>query len=219
MLVNENDRMVRIREACEMLGVHPNTLREWTDQGKIQAYRGENSNHGQRRYRIGDIKNMLGLKDLDATAVLLPIAIYCRVSSHDQRQRGDLERQKCRMLEFAVHKKYHVEYILDEVGSGLNDKRKKLGKLMELAEQHKISKIIVEHKDRLTRFNYEILVSFFNSHGVSVEYVDEILGGTFEAELVKDLLSLITVFSAKLHGKRSKENRERTKKMKEDGLL
>ena len=219
MPVNENDRMIRIREACEMLGVHQNTLRMWTEQGKIQAYRGENSDRGQRRYRIGDIKALLGMKQLDAPVEALPVAIYCRVSSHDQKQHGDLERQKGRMLEFAVHKKYHVEYILDEVGSGLNDKRKKLGKLMELAEQHKISKLIVEHKDRLTRFNYEILVRFFNSHGVSVEYVEETLGGTFEAELVKDLLSLITVFSAKLHGKRSKENRERTRKMKEDGLL
>ena len=219
MSVNENDRMVRIREACEMLGVHPITLRKWTDQGKIQAYRGEDSERGQRRYRIGDIKILMGLKIFETPEEQLPVAIYCRVSSHDQKKHGDLERQKGRMLEFAVHKKYHVEYILDEVGSGLNDKRKKLHKLMELAEQHKISKIIVEHKDRLTRFNYEILVRFFNSHGVSVEYVEETLGGTFEAELVKDLLSLITVFSAKLHGKRSKENRERTKKMKEDGLL
>jgi putative resolvase len=219
MSVNENDRMVRIREACEMLGVHPNTLREWTDQGKIQAYRGEDSTKGHRRYHVGDIKALLGRTTQETTLEELPIAIYCRVSSHDQRQRGDLERQKCRMLEYAVYKKYKVEYILDEVGSGLNDKRKKLGKLMELAEQHKISKIIVEHKDRLTRFNYEILVRFFNSHGVSVEYVEETLCGTFEAELVKDLLSLITVFYAKLHGKRSKENHERSKKMNEDGLL
>ena len=219
MPVNDNDRMVRIREACEMLGVHPNTLRDWTEQGKIQAYRGESSKRGQRRYRIGDIKNLLGMKPVDEPVEELPVAIYCRVSSHDQKQHGDLELQKGRMLEYAVHKKYKVEFILDEVGSGLNDKRKKLSKLMELAEQHKISKVIVEHKDRLTRFNYEILVRFFNSHDVSVEYVEETLGGSFEAELVKDLLSLITVFSAKLHGKRSKENRERTKKMKEDGLL
>ena len=62
MSVNENDRMVRIREACEMLGVHPITLRKWTDQGKIQAYRGEDSERGQRRYRIGDIKILMGLK-------------------------------------------------------------------------------------------------------------------------------------------------------------
>jgi excisionase family DNA binding protein len=215
MPVNENDRMVRISEACVILGVHPMTLRKWTKQNKISAYRGEDSVRGQRRYRIGDIKTLMGLKIFEEPKEPLPVAIYCRVSSHDQKQHGDLERQKGRMLEFAVHKKYRVEYILDEVGSGLNDNRKKLHMLMDLAEKHKISKIIVEHKDRLTRFNYEILVRFFNSHGVSVEYVEENLGATFEAELVKDLLSLITVFSAKLHGKRSKENRDRLKKMKE----
>jgi putative resolvase len=217
MSIGENDRMVRISEACEMLGVHPITLRKWTDQNKIQTYRGDDSKRGQRRYRISDIKNLMGLKP-NVTGDNLPVAVYCRVSSHDQKQHGDLERQKGRMLEYCVSKKYHVEYILDEVGSGLNDKRKKLSKLMELAEQHKISKVLVEHKDQLTRFNYEIMVRFFSSHGVSVEYVEDTLGGTFETELVKDLLSLITVFSVKLHEKRNKENRERTKKMKESGL-
>lgn len=87
-------------------------------------------------------------------------------------------------------------------------------KLMDLARDHKIGRVVVEHTDRLTRFNYNFLVKYFNSYNVAVEYAEETLSQSFEAELVKDMLSLITVFSAKLYGKRAKDNRARRKEGK-----
>lgn len=66
-----------------------------------------------------------------------------------------------------------------------------------------------EHSDRLTRFNYKLVEVLFNSHGVKVECIEEVLGKTFEDELVKDMLTLMASFSAKIYGKRSHQNRKK----------
>jgi putative resolvase len=139
----------------------------------------------------------------------LPVAVYCRVSSHEQKQKGDLDRQKARLLEYCVKKKYSVEQIFDEVGSGMNDSRSKLHKLLQLVFERKISRVIIEHKDRLSRFNFNIFKVFFESYGVAIEYVEETLPKAFEDELVEDMLSLMASFSAKIYGKRSAENRKK----------
>ena len=68
-------------------------------------------------------------------------------------------------------------------------------------------RVVVEHKDRLIRFNYNTLLQFFNSHNVEVECVDIILSKSFENELVEDMLTLMASFSAKIYGKRSHKNR------------
>jgi len=108
-----------------------------------------------------------------------------------------------------LNKKYDVGYLFEEVGSGLNDKRVKLLQIMKLAEEHKISRIVVEHSDRLIRFNKNLLIKYFESHSVLVEWANEILPQSFEAELVEDMLSLIASFSSKIYGKRSAENRRK----------
>ena len=66
-------------------------------------------------------------------------------------------------------------------------------------------KLIIEHKDRLTRFNFNMFVTFFNALGVEVICTEETLSKSFENELVEDMLSLITVFSAKIYGRRGKK--------------
>ena len=122
------------------------------------------------------------------------------------------------MLEYCAAKKYAVEYVFEEVGSGLNDNRKKLLHMMRLACEHKFDKVVIEHYDRLTRFNFKLVVEYFRSHGVEVEYVESVLSESFEADLVKDMLSLIAVFSAKLYSKRGKENRKKRKEAETLGL-
>jgi predicted site-specific integrase-resolvase len=83
-----------------------------------------------------------------------------------------------------------------------------------LASEGKINRIVVEHKDRLSRFMVGVFVDFFDSHGVTVEWIEESLPKSFEAELVDDILALMASFSAKLYGRRSAERR---KKKKTDG--
>jgi putative resolvase len=76
-------------------------------------------------------------------------------------------------------------------------------------EQQKVYKIVVQHKDRLIMSNFNILKIFFESHEVEVEYVEETLPQTYEAELIEDMLSLMASFSAKIYGKSSAEKRQK----------
>lgn len=91
----------------------------------------------------------------------------------------------------------------------MNDGRIKLHKLFALVSDKKINKVIVEHRDRLTRFNFKVYEAFFKSHGVTIEVIDKELNKTFEQELTSDIISLMASFSARLYGKRSSKNREK----------
>ena len=211
-------KKVRTKKACEILGCCPDTLRRWTEEGKLTAYRA--SEKGNRRWDEDELRAYLGEIKPDQTTTASKgqrAALYCRVSTSDQKAHGDLDRQKLRLLEYCAEKKYQVEYVFEEVSSGMNDNRKKLLQMMRLATEHKFDKVVIEHYDRLTRFNFRLLVEYFHSHGVEVEYIETVLNESFEADLVKDMLSLITVFSAKLYSRRGKENRAK-RKMKEAGV-
>lgn len=200
-------RLLNLNETAERLGIHQDTLRVWDRKGKLKSIR---TKGGHRRYREDDVNMLMGEKPSD-TANTDVVAVYCRVSSGEQKEKGDLDRQKGRLLDYCREKKYQVEYVFEEVGSGLNDNRTKLLQMMKLAEEHKISRVVVEHKDRLVRFNKNILIKYFNSHGVGVEWVSETLSQSFENELVEDILSMIASFSSKIYGKRSAENRKKKK--------
>jgi len=198
------DKLINIKEASQLLGVTTKSLRNWERDGKITSSK---TKGGHRRYLLSEIQKLQGIE----IVVEEPksVAIYCRVSSHEQKQKGDLERQKGRMLDHCVCNKYMVEHIFEEVGSGMSDTRTKLLRLMSLCVDGKISKVIVEHKDRLARFNFNYLKKFFESHGVVLEVVEETLPKSYENELVEDMLSLISSFSSKIYGKRSAENRKK----------
>ena len=208
-------KMVSIKKASEILGVSKSTLRRWDEEGKLKPHR--TGTRGHRRYDTDELNGYMGIAKQEI-ANDLGVAVYCRVSSADQKSHGDLERQKLRLLEYCASQHYRVDYVMDEVGSGMNDKRKKLRKLMKLAREHKFNKLVIERYDRLTRFNYELLVEYFESHGVKIEFLDNVLGTSFESDLVKDILSIIMMFSAKLYGKRSKENKLRMKELKKMGM-
>ena len=93
-------------------------------------------------------------------------------------------------------------------GSGLNDKRKGFIKLCDLVVNGKINKVVIEHKDRLTRFNFEIIKKLAKGFNVDIEVIDIELNKTFEEELASDIVSLMASFSARLYGKRSSRNRK-----------
>jgi excisionase family DNA binding protein len=197
------NKLVSIKEASDLLGVEQKTLRRWENNSSISPIR---TLGGHRRYRIEDIQKLQGTDVIDKTG---GTAVYCRVSSHEQKQKGDLDRQKGRMLDYCVNKKYTVNFIFEEVGSGMSDKRAKLLRLLDLCVAGKVSRVIVEHKDRLARFNINYLKKFFESHDVVLEIVEETLPKSYENELVEDMLSLISSFSSKIYGRRSAENKKK----------
>lgn len=204
------DRLITIEEASTLIRVSKSTLRRWESENKIASIRTEG---GHRRYRLSDIQKLIGAESIDNKD---RVVIYSRVSSNEQKQKGDLDRQKARVLEYCAKKKYNMEYIFDEVGSGMSDTRTKLLKLFDLVSKREINRVVVEHKDRLTRFNFNIFKEFFKSHGVEIEVIEDVLPKSYEAELVEDMLSLMSSFTAKIYGKRSAENRKKKLEKKDE---
>lgn len=130
-------------------------------------------------------------------------------------QKGDLNRQIDFLKEKIAPDFLLVETISD-VGSGLNDQRKGLLKLMKLAKKQEITDVAVRYKDRLTRFGYGYLEEYFKSHGVTLHILDdEETTKSVQEELADDLMSIITSFSGKLYGLRSKKHQELQKTAKE----
>lgn len=196
-----------IKEASEMLGISTETLRNWERDNKITP---TYTAGGHRRFPRIEIEKLAGTYQEPS----IPIqqnrtAIYCRVSSHEQKQKGDLERQVGRMTTEALKRGYNLISVIDDVGSGMNDNRKKLQTLFELVESKQIVIVFIEHKDRLSRFCFNYLVCYFQSYGVRIEMVEDVLGKLYESELVEDILSLMASFSAKIYGRRSHQNRQK----------
>jgi len=201
------DRLLALTKAAEALGVHRNTLRDWADEDKIPHVR---TVGGHRRFKQSDIDRLLGNLPIDKQQTER-VVIYCRVSSHDQKKSGDLERQAGRVTIHSITKQYKLVEVLQDVGSGMSDTRPKLRKLFKLVNAHEIDRVVVEHKDRLTRFGFNLVNAYFNSHGVTIEWTQEVLGKGYQEELVEDILTLMSSFSAKIYGKRSAERRKAKK--------
>jgi len=197
------DKLLTIGQVSEALGVSDETLRNWDRDGSLPSVK---TKGGHRRWRQSDVDNFMGIPKEDVSEK--PVCIYGRVSSHEQKQKGDLDRQLQRLSEYSANKKYTVEYILKDVGSGLSDSRKGLLKLFNLVIEEKISKVIIEHRDRLTRFQYNFFGFFFDSYGVEIEVVEK-KNAEENEELVEDITMLMASFSGKLYGRRSAKRRKK----------
>lgn len=141
---------------------------------------------------------MMGISEPDISKKAL---IYVRVSSYDQKP--DLERQKQALLEYARSKGYEVVAVLEDVASGLNENRKSLAKLFSMVEGKRIGVVLASFKDRLTRFGFKYLERYFSSHGVRIEIINGEQPKHAYAELVEDLIALVSSFAGKLYGLRS----------------
>ncbi len=128
------------------------------------------------------------------------VVCYCRVSSPTKRD--DLSRQAERVMQYATSKGYQVEKVIKEVASGLNDNRPKLNKLLV---DDKVTKIVVEHNDRLTRFGFNYIVLLLSRQSVEVEVMNKAV--TDEDDLMQDFVSLVTSLVARLYGRRRSKRR------------
>jgi excisionase family DNA binding protein len=184
--------VLTIKQASEFLGVSISTLRRWESEKKIISERTEG---GHRRY---DKNVLISLKNKQDN-IKLTIG-YCRVSSSDQKE--DLERQVTTVSNYCSAKGYQFR-IIQDLGSGLNYNKKGLKELIELVSEREIDRIVVNYKDRLIRYGYEIIEELCQLNGVKIEVINYTEDRTYEQELVEDVLSIITVFSSKLYGSRS----------------
>jgi predicted site-specific integrase-resolvase len=202
------EKLISINKASKLLGISDWSLRRYSEN-TIKPVLTEG---GHRRYRLSDILKLQGVVE---TKEEQPVAIYCRVSTGDQKNKGDLTRQKERLVDYCVKNSLKIEHIFEEVGSGLNDKRKKLRELFTLVSTNKVSRVIIEHKDRLTRFNYNIFEHFINSYGVVIDCIETVLPKSFENELVTDILTIMSCYSAKIYGIRSHMNKKKENENKQ----
>ena len=209
------DKLLSISKTAKILGVSDETLRNWHRDGKLVPVK---TKGGHRRYRESDINALMGIKTVPQEikdACDKKVAIYGRVSSHDQKQKGDLDRQCQRLSEYCAKKHYTVEHIIKDVGSGLSDSRAGLNRLFDLVIGQQIRKVIIENNDRLTRFQFNVLVRFFASYGIVIECVEK-GDKTDEQDLVDDIMMLMASFSGKLYGRRSAKRRMEKKNQEKE---
>jgi excisionase family DNA binding protein len=174
-------KLVTTREACSTLGVHPNTLRRWESNGKIQAVRTPGN---KRLYDLSPFE----LKPEGAKI------IYARVSTNAQKP--DLQNQV-----YYLRSRYPNHELITDIGSSLNFKRKGFTALLERILLGEIQEIVVAHKDRLCRFGFDLVKSVASHFNTTIVVLDETCLSPNE-ELVRDLVSIIHVFSSRIHGLR-----------------
>ena len=183
-------KMVSIQEAAEFLGVAAQTLRRWEHEGKLVP--DERTPGGRRRYDLARLRPDLFHKA--ETANRKTIA-YARVSSHDQKD--DLERQK-QVLELYCARQGWTYEVVADLGSGMNYHKKGLKRLLEAVLAGNIGRLVLTHKDRLLRFGAELVFAICEAKQVEVVILNQGEDTRFEEDLAKDVLEIITVFSARL---------------------
>jgi len=134
------------------------------------------------------------------TSSVKGVVIYARVSSAENKD--NLESQAERLICYCETKGYQITKVIKEVGSGVNDKRRKLSKLLNQDDYHLI---VVEHKDRLTRVGFNHLETLLNKQGKSIEVVN--LSGEETEDIMQDFISIITSFCARIYGLRRRKRK------------
>jgi predicted site-specific integrase-resolvase len=194
-------RFVAIGEAAKALGVSIATLRRWEESGKLAEGSVARTEGGQRRYDLAVIRPEM----FRASPGERKTIAYARVSSHDQKD--DLERQKKVLELYCATQGWSFE-IVSDLGSGMNYRKKGLKKLLDDIVEQRVGRLVITHKDRLLRFGAELVFSICEARGVEVVIINQGEDASFEEDLAKDVLEIITVFSARLYGARSRKNQK-----------
>ncbi|CAK0765624.1 putative resolvase [Gammaproteobacteria bacterium] len=192
------DKLVTITEASKILGVCTTTLRRWEKDGKLVPIRTVGN---QRRYSLLALDPSFA-ESIESNRVTYA---YARVSSHDQKE--DLVRQ-AQVLEMHCAAQGWKFEIITDLGSGMNYHKKGLKKLLAEIIAGRVERLVIAHKDRLLRFGAELIFAICECKDVEVVIVNKGQDTTFEEDLAKDVLEIITVFSARLYGSRSNKNKK-----------
>lgn len=190
----EFEKFLRPQEVADFYKVSPNTLKNWEREGKIRSVK---TKGGHRRY----LRSEIFPDENEGTKRKI---CYCRVSSPSQRE--DLGRQ----VKF-FEDQYPGYEIVKDIGSGLSSKRKGFNSILDSGIKGEIQEIVVTHKDRFCRFNFDLFEGIIQRYSQGKIVVLDKTETSPEQELVNDLLSIITVFSGRLYGLRSKSLKSRIK--------
>lgn len=194
-------------QTARYFNVTPHTIQEWDRKGKLKSTRNKNN---RRQFPREEIIRLLTENNLyqDDTSSKYDI-IYARVSTKRQADQGDLDRQITSIV--TTQPCLTNLLVLKEIGSGLNDHRDKLIKLLNLILQDKVNRVYVTCKDRLTRFWYNYIQTMAMAHNVQIIITNTEPITSVQEELVQDVMSLIASFSGRLYGLRSHKNKGKSK--------
>jgi putative resolvase len=184
----------RVKEFAERIGKSPDTLRRWDKDGKLPAKR---SAGGHRYYDESDVRKALGI---DIPQTQKKTVVYCRVSSRSQLP--DLKSQVESMRTFCLGAGIAVDQWLEEIGGGMNFKRKLFLDIYDRIERGEIAKLIIAHKDRLVRFGFDFFEIFATKHGCEIVVANQEQLSPQE-EMVQDLMAIVHCFSSRLYGLRN----------------
>src|SRR5215467_672056 len=180
----------------KLIGKSVTTLQKWDRQGILHAYRSPTNRryytHEQYLQYRGLISSEQGL-----------VTAYARVSSPGQKK--ELAVQKEALRAYCQEHGIQVDQWVEDIGSALNYERKGFNHVIEQIELGLVKRVVIGSQDRFVRFGYDWFEQFCQRHGTAITVSN---GETFspEEELVRDLIAIVTVFSARLHGLRSHKN-------------
>ena len=177
---------MKLSDNAKQMGVRYETAWRWFRDGKIQGR------------RIGP-RTIIITEGKETPVVVAPqqVVIYARVPSAENTR--NLESQAERLAAYCAARGHHVAKVVKEVGSGVNDARPQL---LALLEDQSIGLLVVEHRDRLTRFGFRYLDTLLKKQGRAIEVVNQAENGTEEEDLLADLTAIISSFCARLYGPR-----------------
>ena len=190
------EKLLTSHQLAKLLNVWPETLRRWEREGKLIPLR---TPGGHRRYKESQVLALIG--EEIAEKDVKRCAVYARVSTAKQAEAGNLQRQKERLITYAVEKGYQVKAVCTEIASGLNENRRELAKLAKAATKGEIDVIVIEYKDRLARFGYKYLEQYYRSCGACIDIMELDEEKSPQEELVEDMIAIVTSFSARIYGK------------------
>lgn len=175
------------------LGVSYRTAWRWFKAGKVAGFQAD----------TGTIIVTEPIVETVAATANQKTVIYTRVSAAENKD--NLEGQAKRLMDYCAAKGYQVAAVVKEIGSGVNDTRPKLLKLLT---DPTVGQIVVEHKDRLTRFGFNYIEQLLAMQGRKIEVIN--LAENGKEDLIQDFVSIVTSFCARLYGqRRSKRKTER----------
>src|SRR6266849_8380321 len=184
---------MKLSQYAKKVGVTYRTAFRWWQLGHIKGY----------QLPSGTIIVTEGEEIQERRTGQGQVVIYARVSSHEHR--ANLERQAERLEDYCAAKGYQVSRVVKEIGSGTNDNR---AKFLALLEDQRIAVIVVEHKDRATRFGFRYLETLLERQGRRVEVVN--LADNGREDLVADLVAIVYSFCTRLYGQRRAKRKSET---------
>ena len=202
MANGKEKKFLSVKEASLFTGIGNQTIRKMADEQTISCYK---TASGHRRINKQSLQKLCnpGVFDEDPTRIRKNNYLYTRVSS--RKQVDDLSRQ----IEYVQRPEYADYTLVQDVGSGINFKRKGLQTILESCLRGTIGEVVVAHKDRLSRFGYDLIEIIVNKAGGKITLLDVSDDKSSEQELADDLLSIVHIFSCRQMGKRTYKRTEK----------